>query len=112
MVATAQLEGALTREQKQLLLQLFSETFKLNEEEAIALFGASCHLLKDVMDVHAEVDAILAPTLTTFSDAQKQSLQAMMSTIANAEGPATEAQTTLMARVANAVSPQKTKRWE
>lgn len=99
MVATAKLEGDLSREQKQLILDLFSKEFKLSETEAQNLYIASCHLLRSALDITAEVKHILAPSIRSFTPAQKESLLKMLADIANEESPANKEQLSLIAQV-------------
>lgn len=95
LVAIAKAEGDLTREQKRHILALFQSEFKLTESDAQDLYVASCHLLKDAGDMVHEVPHILAPSIASFTTAQKASLLQLSNAIASGEGPATDAQIAL-----------------
>ncbi len=92
VVATAKLDGDITREQKSLVLQLFTQEFRLTESAAKAHYAASVHLLEGVTNIVGEVPHILAPTKGEFQPAQVQSLLRMMNAVAEAEGGITAKQ--------------------
>ena len=109
MVATAQLDGDLTREHKQLVLELFTRELKLSDTQAQELYVASCHLLKDSSNVQQEVKHILAPSAKAFTPAQTQSLLSMLAKIASFDGHANNAQQELLQQVENCLceSPEQ-----
>ncbi len=78
VVAMAELEGAVTSDQKQQVLDLFIEEFNVDMRKASDLYGAASYLIKDCMSVTAEVRKILEPTLGLFEERHKQSLKIML----------------------------------
>lgn len=99
IVGLAKAEGDMSRELKNQVLTIFTETFKLNDNDAAALLGANSHYLQDIESLAREVPKILAPVLVEFSDAQKESTLALLNQIATAEGAANETQRAVIAAV-------------
>ena len=85
VVAVALLEGEITRDTKLEILQIFEQEFSIQRPRAIELFSASSYLLKDVLNVAAEVRLILAPSKAEFQERQAQTLLAMLNKVATLE---------------------------
>lgn len=99
VVATAQLDGDITRELKAEILERFVTEFEISTVKAVAFFSGSCYLLKDCADIVGEVKNILAPTGQHFQDHHKSLLFSMMRDIAKSEGDISAAQNDLLEEV-------------
>ncbi len=92
LTAVALQDGAITREQKTAVLEIFMHELKLNEAAALEAYALASHLLKDVTNIVAEIRNILAPSLDGFSLEQKQSLVELMIKVASFEHATNETQ--------------------
>lgn len=86
VVASAQLEGEITREHKAEIVTLFKSEFGINEQAAVEYYALSSHMLREVMDIAAEVKHILAPSMKQYQSHHKASLLKMLKTVTAAEG--------------------------
>lgn len=103
IVATAKLDGDITREQKQNILLLFTEEFKLPNNQANSLYASSGYLLQEMVNPAMEVPHILAPTIEQFSESQTQSLISMLQATAATEGNMNQEQEALIKAVEKAL---------
>lgn len=92
LVGAIKTEGEISREQKQSLIDLFSDKFHLSSNQARELFSATAFMLQDVIDMAAEVRPILMPSLEKFSPEQKQSVLEMLNTVCLLDGDITSEQ--------------------
>ena len=86
IVGIAQAEGAVSKEQKSEIIRIFKEEFKLDPNAAHDYFGAAVFMLKDVMNVAAEVPNILDPCKEKFTAEQSSSLLDILRRVSALEG--------------------------
>ncbi|WP_163835414.1 TerB family tellurite resistance protein [Spartinivicinus ruber] len=113
VVAMAELNGMVTQELKQKVIALFSSEFKVSEKEAIHLYASSSHLLKDALNVSAEVKHILGPTISLYENRHKSSLLDMLNEVGNFEGGFSQPQEELLKNINRLLSMNKSnsKQW-
>ncbi|MGL6159749.1 TerB family tellurite resistance protein [Microbulbifer sp.] len=99
LVAIAKAEGEVSREQKAQITDIFSSEFNLTEPQAAELFAASVYMLREVLDVEAEIKHILEPTKAAFTREQRESLLQMLARVAELEGNVGEVQHRIIAAV-------------
>lgn len=99
VVGAVNLDGVITREQKNETVDIFCSEFRITNKEATELFAASLYLLNDVSNISAEVKNILAPTIERFEDRHIDSLLNMLKKVSNIEGEETAEQQELMRSV-------------
>ena len=92
VIAIALLDGALTRETKDTLLQMFCDEFNINPKQASELYVALSHLLKNETNLVDEVKNILAPTQDQFTENRRDSLMTMLRKVAGLDGGISAAQ--------------------
>jgi hypothetical protein len=92
MVGVLKQEGEISREQKAALVEIFRETFHLDEAQAQDVFASSVFLLKDELNLDQSVRGILAPTRERFTPEQAASLIALLERVARLEGAPNDAQ--------------------
>lgn len=99
VVGVVKLEGDISREQKRELISLLENEFKISSDQATEMFGSCVYLLKDCLDLSAEVKNILAPAMSRFDAEKSESLLDMLRRAAALEGNTTEAQAELIEAV-------------
>ncbi|MDC0598621.1 TerB family tellurite resistance protein [Gammaproteobacteria bacterium] len=92
LIGTVNAEGLISREQKAEVMKVFTDEFQQDQSTATDLFVSGTFMLKDVIDVAAEVPHILAPNKEFFTQEQSQSLLKVLSRMASLEGEMTQAQ--------------------
>lgn len=78
IVGMAEMEGRVTVELKQLILDAFVTEFGIDSAQAAELFAASSHLLKDAADLSLESKYILAPSMDKYESRHVESLLSML----------------------------------
>ena len=86
MVAVAKADGDLTREDKNLLLQIFEQEFHLPKKDAAGLLISSVHVLGDGVELRGNVSKFLTPSKDPFSTEQASSAVKLVTRMAGAEG--------------------------
>jgi hypothetical protein len=107
LIATAKLDGEITREQRHFIIQLFITEFSLTENMANELYAASSYLLKDATNIIPEVRLILEPCKTAFKPNHIATLLEMLDKIAGSENSPTVAQSELIVEVRKHLAPGK-----
>ncbi|RDH44509.1 TerB family tellurite resistance protein [Zooshikella ganghwensis] len=92
VVGVAKLQGEITKELKDTIIQTFVDTFYLSEKQALEAFTTAAFLWKDSANYIAEVKYILAPLQSDFTTAQKKSVIDTLNFIVNADGLPTDEQ--------------------
>ncbi|WP_100658789.1 TerB family tellurite resistance protein [Alteromonas flava] len=82
MLAIAKSDGEVTKEEKELILNLFETEFKLSSSEARDLLGSSSHILGNGEDVKSNPKAVLAKSYESFSEEQKVSTINLLNQVA------------------------------
>ena len=88
----AKCSGEITREQKECILELFENEFRLDERQATELLSSSSFLLKDEDKVIENLRDFLKPSLAKFDSEKKQSTLDMLEKVADCEGSRTSKQ--------------------
>ncbi len=78
VVSIAKEDGEITRDTKLEILAMFEKEFGVKKPRALELFSSSTYMLKDVMNVAAEVAKVLAPSKDQFQKTHVDSLVEMM----------------------------------
>lgn len=78
MVAIVKADGDISKEDKDHVLSLFSESFKLSEKEASDLLVSSSHLLGRGEEAQDNVVKVMERSLPLFTDAQIKSSQELL----------------------------------
>ncbi|MGB5261827.1 MAG: hypothetical protein WBO34_15080 [Gammaproteobacteria bacterium] len=97
ILGTAKCEGEISTGQKQAVLAMFEQEFKLDRDTASDLLLASAHLIRDEVYLLDRLDRLLEKSGTHFSQAQAVSLLAMMTRIGTLESALNEEQRKLIA---------------
>jgi uncharacterized tellurite resistance protein B-like protein len=82
LVAIAKADGAISTQQKQLLLQQFESTFEINSNTASQLLTGTLHILRDELSIVGNIDKVLQRSSNRFEPQQAQQLIAMMHRVA------------------------------
>ncbi len=85
MVAVAKADGDMTRESKRLILDLYENKLNLSKKDAAGLLISSSHLLGDGLEVRANVNKFLAPSLSKYTEAKATSSIELIEQVANHE---------------------------
>ncbi len=96
VVSVVKSSGEVTRESKMEILALFENEFGIKRNKSIELFSASSYLLKDTVDISAEVKAVLAPSQSSFTDGHIHKLIEMLNKVASFEGKPSEQQVAII----------------
>ncbi|MFK8082826.1 MAG: hypothetical protein AB8B97_21310 [Granulosicoccus sp.] len=73
LTAAAKVDGDLSSEQKNFLIESFEQEFKLSKKEAAALSISSAYLLGAGDAIEGKLEKVLAPSLPNFNQAQADS---------------------------------------
>lgn len=114
LVATAKLDGEITRELKRFVIQLFIDEFSLTEKVANDLYATSSYLLKDADNILPEVRLILEPCKAAFKPHHIATLIEMLHKVAGEESSPTVAQNELILEVRKHLEykPENKLTWE
>lgn len=106
-------EGEISREQKTAVVEIFRNEFHLSDDQAREAFSASVFLLKDELNLDQSVQGIIEPCRDRFTPDQAESLLGMLERVAAIEGPATEAQRSIIDAVRRELTsaPDHQGRW-
>lgn len=99
MVGVLKQEGEISREQKQAVIEMFKSSFSLNEQEAVDLFSASAHLVKDEINIDQSIRHILKPSITQFTPDMAASLIDLLGKVARLEGAPSKSQQAIIVSV-------------
>lgn len=92
-------EGEVSREQKQVVIDLFRSSFNLDGQGAVELFASSAHLVKDEVSFELSIKNILNPSSPKFTPDMVSSFIAILDEVASLEGPPSRAQCAIIERV-------------
>lgn len=106
VVGVVKQEGDISREQKAELISLFQADFNLPRQRAVELFGASVHLLKDVIDFEDTVSRMMPRCKQKFTLDQATSLRELLLKAVRIEGDPNEKQSRLVAKIAGELLPE------
>ena len=92
VIGVAKLDGEISAGQKQVAQREFASTFSMSERESAQLVGASAHLLGHPQVIRSQLAGVLERKRDTFNAEQAESLLAMVTAVASADGEANEEQ--------------------
>jgi len=107
LLGVAKCEGEISAEQKKQLLRVFEEEFRISADEASDLLLASAHLIRNEIYLVDQIDKMLEPSLSRFTEVQIRTVESMMKHIASIEGPANEEQLKLIEGVRRQFATRK-----
>ena len=99
LLGLAKCEGEISAEQKKQLLSMFEQEFKISSDEASDLLLASVHLIRNEIYLVDQIDKVLEPSLSRFTDAHIRAVDTLMMRVASIEGPPNEEQLKLIEAV-------------
>ena len=92
VVATANMDGVITAEERKAILGMFASDFHLSHKQATDLLRASAHLLGDGSALKDQLDGFLARGGEKFTNTQVESMSTMMESVATVDGSASSDQ--------------------
>lgn len=92
VVAMAKEDGEITRDTKMEILQLFEQELGITRKRSLELFSSSTYMLRDVLDMSAEVRHVLAPSKDDYQNSHIEKLLKMMQQVAGFEGEVSQGQ--------------------
>jgi len=105
-VAVATYETGVTRELRNEVTALLEAEFQITNSQAVELFSASLHLMRDTGSLEAEVRHILAPSKSKLNAQQIESLLGMLNKAAGFEAHATAVKERIIKNVEKELAPQ------
>ncbi len=96
LLGTLKCEGEISTGQKNTLVSIFENHFKLDNSEASDLLLASSHLIRDEIYLADNLDKILARSSDQFTDEQIDSLLSLMEQVSSLESHTNEEQVKLI----------------
>jgi hypothetical protein len=96
LLGVAKCEGEISADQKRQLLNIFEQEFQISADEASDLLLASSHLIRNEIYLVDQIDKILEPSLSRFTDAHISTVDSLMRQVASLERPANEEQLKLI----------------
>lgn len=112
VVAIAKLDGDISASQKAAAIGEFANAFALDDKGALQLYGAVSHLLGQPQVIDKQVGGLLERHRNLFTTEQIDSVLAMMTAVASADGSPSDGQKTYLSDFRNRVStPARTAQW-
>jgi len=109
----AKCSGEISREQKEYLLYLFQNEFRLSDDKARELLSSSSFLLKDEDQIIDHLKDFLKPSLAKFDDEKRASTLDLLQKVADCEGNRTSKQEDFLNKVAPFFQqiPESERKW-
>lgn len=104
VVATANMDGVVTAEERKAILGMFASNFHLSHKQATDLLGSSAHLLGDGSALNDQLEGFLARSGDKFTNTQVESMLSMMESVATVDGSGSADQRQLIEDVRAAIS--------
>jgi len=82
MVAASKADGDMTKDDKNLLLNLFENEFKLSKKDAAGLLISSAHLVGDGTELRENIKKFLSSSKESFTENQAESAMALIMQVA------------------------------
>ncbi|UCH47823.1 MAG: hypothetical protein JSU95_17515 [Betaproteobacteria bacterium] len=96
LLGVAKCEGEISADQKRQLLNIFEQEFQISADEASDLLLASSHLIRNEIYLSDQIDKILEPSLSRFTDSHIQTVDSMLRQVASLESPPNDEQQKLI----------------
>ncbi|MGH1541453.1 MAG: hypothetical protein ACRBHB_13580 [Arenicella sp.] len=106
MYVAAKCSGDITREHKELLLQLFESEFEIDKNNAVELLASSSFLIKDEDDVAGNISKFLKPSIEKFSTDQLKMTTELVARVIHVDQTPTEKQQKFLSDLTKLISPQ------
>ncbi|MDR0247972.1 MAG: hypothetical protein LBI16_06235 [Burkholderiales bacterium] len=110
LLHTAKLKGELTRETRQMLLNLFQDTFKIEEKETNELFSATSFRLKDGL-FEKHVSRFIEERWNALTTTQAQQIVPLVQRIAELDGTSTPQQSGFISLLKEKTLPPPGSSW-
>ena len=107
LTATARIDGDLSSEEKNALLNIFQEDLKQTSKEASDLLLSSSYLLNSGRQVYDRPRDVLAPSMKHFTDEQKDSALSLLHKVAQVGGGISQVQEDYIAQISSALKPSE-----
>lgn len=98
-VALAKCDGDMTREQKQGLLDLLANEFRVSQQDASALVTSSVFLLRDGVELKENLRQVLQPSQDSFTEEQRRAAVGLLTQVVRLEGHASHLQSSLLSEI-------------
>jgi tellurite resistance protein len=109
VIAIAKLDGDISASQKTAATREFANAFALDDKGALQLYGAVSHMLGQPQVIDKQISGLLERHRNLFTTEQIESVLAMMTAVASADGSLSDNQKTYLSEFRNRVSvPVKT----
>jgi uncharacterized tellurite resistance protein B-like protein len=105
ILGIAKLEGEISREQKAEILRIFSDEFKLSQDDSNDLFASTSYLLQPEHDFIKNIGKILSPTKDKFSEEQAESTIELVVRMANLDSAMSSEQNQVINQLKNLLKP-------
>lgn len=96
IAATAKVDGDISSEEKKAISSIFESEFHMSKRDAAGMLISSTYLFGKGDEVREKLDAIMAPSLTSFTREQAKSTIGLMRRVAELDGAVSENQTSLI----------------
>lgn len=111
MISVAKIDGDMSKEQKDVVLQLFMSEFSLSEKDAKSLLSSSVHIYGKGDGIIDTPQHVLKRSAENFTEQQLTLLMNMLNKVASAEGEPSKDQLDLIARIENALPKKASINW-
>lgn len=109
LLGVAKLEGEISREQKNRILNVFTEKFGLSSNQAQELFSATAFMLQSENNFVKNIDKVIKPAKQMFSKQQIESTLELVSEVASMDSQPTDLQVNLLSKMAQIFASDKIK---
>ncbi len=96
LLGVAKLEGEISREQKNRILEVFTEKFGLDQNQALDLFSATAFMLQTENNFVKNIEKVIAPAKDKFTQSQVDSTLELLHEIATMDSELCEQQSELV----------------
>lgn len=111
MFSVAKVDGEISREQKEKILELFKSEFHLNHNDAVALLSSSAHLFGQTDDVIVNPQKVIERSYDKFTSEQVQSLFYLLDEVSKVESSGSEIQKKLISSIKSASPKFTSEKW-
>lgn len=113
MYTMAKCSGDISREEKEFILSIFKDVFKLSDREATDLLSTCSFYIKDENTVKDNLAKFIRPSINNFADEQKKSAFSLIEKVAFSEGSPNEKQLEFLNQIKEIFKPEKEtfKKW-
>ncbi len=91
--------GEITTDQKNHVLEIFKTQLHLDDSYSKEAFGSAIFMVKDELNFHQSIKNILAPTVSSFSSEQSESLINIVKEVSELDGKPNENQILILSAI-------------